>query len=98
MAKITKVTAREVLDSRGFPTVEADVHLDSGHLGRAIVPSGASTGTHEALELRDADPKRFLGKGVLKAVQNTNETLAKVAVGRSPDSLKDFDRALIDAD
>jgi enolase len=98
MAKITKIIGREVLDSRGFPTVEVDVLLDSGHLGRAIVPSGASTGTHEALELRDGDPKRYLGKGVLKAVSNVNEYLAKVAVGRNTDSLQDFDKVLIDAD
>lgn len=98
MAKITKVLGREVLDSRGFPTVEVDVELSTGHLGRAIVPSGASTGTHEALELRDQDPKRYGGKGVLKAVQNVNETLAKVAVGYDPDDLKAFDSALIAAD
>lgn len=96
--KVEKVTAREILDSRGFPTVEADVWLENGILGRAAVPSGASTGTHEALELRDQDPKRYHGKGTLKAVQNINGTLASVLKGKSVESLKSFDRLLIDAD
>src|SRR5712671_3743686 len=77
MAKITKVFAREILDSRGFPTIEADVLLSDGTLGRAAVPSGASTGVHEALEMRDGDPKRYGGKGVLKAVANVNGPIAK---------------------
>jgi len=98
MAKITKVIGREVLDSRGYPTVEAEVHLDNDIMGRAIVPSGASTGSHEALELRDADPKRYLGKGVLKAVANVNGPLAKAAIGRNPQDLKSFDGALLAAD
>jgi enolase len=76
MAKIVKVHAREVLDSRGFPTVEAEVTLDSGVMGRAIVPSGASTGSREALELRDKDPKRYDGKGVRLAVENVNTKIA----------------------
>lgn len=75
MGQIAKIQARQVLDSRGNPTIEVDVITDSGILGRAIVPSGASTGIHEALELRDGDKKRFLGKGVLKAVQNVNTSI-----------------------
>jgi enolase len=81
--KITKVHAREVIDSRGNPTVEAEVTLAGGAIGRAIVPSGASTGEHEAWELRDGDQKRFVGKGVRKAIANVNETIAK--------ELEDFD-------
>ena len=75
MSLIAKIQAREILDSRGNPTVEVDVFTDSGHMGRAAVPSGASTGAHEAAELRDGDKKRYLGKGVLKAVEHVNETL-----------------------
>lgn len=70
MSKIKKITAREILDSRGNPTVEVDVILDNGIMGRAAVPSGASTGSKEAVELRDNDKKRYLGKGVLNAVEN----------------------------
>ena len=70
--RIAYVRARQIIDSRGNPTVEADVILDSGSLGRAAVPSGASTGEHEALELRDGDKSKYLGKGVLKAVANAN--------------------------
>lgn len=70
MAKIEKTAAREILDSRGNPTVEVDIILDDGTIGRAAVPSGASTGRHEACELRDNDPKRYLGKGVTKALNN----------------------------
>src|SRR6188474_1823078 len=80
--RIRKIHGREVLDSRGNPTVEVDCILDSGVVGRAIVPSGASTGEHEALELRDGDKKRFLGRGVLKAIGNVNNTLAPALVGR----------------
>ena len=76
MTKIVKVYAREVLDSRGNPTVEVEVTLEDGTLGRAIVPSGASTGESEALELRDGDKSRFGGKGVLKAVANVNNIIA----------------------
>ena len=72
MTNIYQVHAREVLDSRGNPTVEAEVYLSGGAMGRAIVPSGASTGEHEAVELRDGDPKRYLGKGVSRAVENVN--------------------------
>lgn len=85
MAKITNIKAREVLDSRGNPTVEADVLLDSGILGRAIVPSGASTGEKEALELRDSSSKRFLGKGVQTAVDNVNKIIAPELLEQEPD-------------
>ncbi len=77
MEKIKNIHAREILDSRGNPTVECDVELVDGAFGRASVPSGASTGIHEALELRDYDKKRYLGKGVRKAVQNVNELIKK---------------------
>jgi enolase len=85
MAKIKTVIARQILDSRGNPTVEADCLLDNGVLGRAAVPSGASTGEHEALELRDADKSRYLGKGVLKAVENVNKLIAPKIIGLPPD-------------
>jgi len=98
MAKITKVTAREILDSRGFPTIEVDVRLSDGSLGRAAVPSGASTGSHEALELRDGDSKRFAGKGVLKAVANAGKELAAAAAGRDPEDQKGLDKALLKKD
>jgi enolase len=88
MAKIKKLQAREILDSRGNPTVEVDVVLDNGILGRAAVPSGASTGEHEALELRDKDGKRFLGKGVLRAVNNVNEIIFPKIKGEAPDFKK----------
>src|SRR5919205_190453 len=78
---IEEIVAREVLDSRGNPTVEVDVQLESGDIGRAIVPSGASTGAHEALELRDGDKGRYGGKGVLKAVENVNTTIAEALNG-----------------
>ena len=81
MSKIKNVFAREVLDSRGNPTVEVEITLESGICGRAIVPSGASTGEREALELRDNDQSRFLGKGVLKAVTNVNQILKNIVVG-----------------
>ncbi len=88
MAKIKKVIGREILDSRGNPTVEVDVILDNSILGRAAVPSGASTGEKEALELRDGDKKRYLGKGVLKAVNNVNTVIASKIKGLSPDFQK----------
>ena len=81
MTKITQIQAREILDSRGNPTIEVDVQLECGAFGRAAVPSGASTGEHEALELRDGDKGRYLGKGVLKAVANVNTTIAKELLG-----------------
>ena len=76
MSTIEYIEAREILDSRGNPTVEVEVLLEDGAMGRAAVPSGASTGEHEAVELRDGDKNRFMGKGVLKAVQNVNEIIA----------------------
>src|SRR3712207_1512480 len=79
--EISKVKAREIIDSRGNPTVEVDVILADGTLGRAAVPSGASTGENEALELRDGDKKRYLGKGVLKAVENVNNIIAPALAG-----------------
>src|SRR5882672_8721157 len=85
MAKIAKVIGREILDSRGNPTVEVDVILSDGTLGRAAVPSGASTGSKEALELRDGDPKRYGGRGVLKAVANVNGPIAKKLKGQTCD-------------
>ena len=88
MSRIKKVWAREILDSRGNPTVEVDVVLDNGVLGRAGVPSGASTGENEALELRDGDKGRYLGKGVLKAVENVNKAIAKAITGKQPDFRK----------
>src|SRR5580704_15239224 len=81
MSQIAKIHARQVLDSRGNPTIEADVYTDNGTLGRAIVPSGASTGKHEAVELRDGDKKKYMGKGVLKAVENVNTKISKELEG-----------------
>jgi len=83
MGQIVNVHAREILDSRGNPTVEVEVTLASGFVGRAAVPSGASTGENEAIELRDGDKNRYLGKGVLKAVDNVNTIIAKELVGMS---------------
>ena len=97
MAKIEKVISREILDSRGNPTVEVDVTLDNGVLARAAVPSGASTGDNEALELRDGDKKRYLGKGVLKAVNNVNTTIASKIKGLDPD-FRTIDELLIKLD
>ena len=85
MTIITEVWAREILDSRGNPTVEADIWLDSGIMGRAAVPSGASTGTHEAVELRDGDTTRYLGKGVQKAVHHVNEIIGPELIGVDTD-------------
>jgi enolase len=98
MGKIQTVRAREVLDSRGNPTVEVEVILDTGFFGRAIVPSGASTGKHEALELRDKDPKRYLGKGVQKAVFNVNEIIAPQLEGLDSTAQAEIDRLLCELD
>lgn len=95
---ISGLYGREVLDSRGTPTLEVEIELSDGSRGRAIVPSGASKGEHEALELRDGDPKRFLGKGVLKAVRHVQEEVAKLLVGKSFPDLKALDGCLIEAD
>src|SRR5882762_3719330 len=91
MSFIESIHARQILDSRGNPTVEVDVFTESGAFGRAAVPSGASTGTHEAVALRDGDKKKYMGKGVLKAVENVNTKIASEVVGLSV-----FDQALID--
>ena len=98
MTRITDVRAREILDSRGNPTVEVEVYLASGFRGRAAVPSGASTGENEALELRDKDPKRYLGKGVKKAVQNVNEIIAEELVGMEATDQRGIDNVLIKMD
>jgi enolase len=98
MTAIERVHAREILDSRGNPTVEVDVTLDSGAFGRAAVPSGASTGTHEAVELRDGDKGRFGGKGVQTAVRNVNIRIAEMVVGRDAEDQAGLDQALIELD
>jgi len=96
--KITSVRGREIIDSRGNPTVEADVHVEGGAIGRAAVPSGASTGEHEAIELRDGDKSRYLGKGVLKAVAHVNGAIAKAVTGLDAADQHALDRKMIDAD
>jgi enolase len=96
--KIARITAREILDSRGHPTVETDVILENGLIGRAAVPSGASTGAHEALELRDGDSRRYTGKGVKKAVQNITQTIAPRLVGMDPGDQKKVDTLLLSLD
>ena len=98
MSKIKDIKAREILDSRGNPTVEVDVILESGILGRAAVPSGASTGEREALELRDGDKNRFLGKGVLKAVSNVNGPLKDALIGFETGKQKELDYKMIELD
>jgi len=98
MTQIDHIHAREILDSRGNPTVEAEVRLDDGTVGRAAVPSGASTGEHEAVELRDGDPKRYGGKGVLKAVNNVNGPIANALKGMDPRDQGEVDRVLIELD
>jgi enolase len=98
MSAIVGVRGREILDSRGNPTVEAEVTLETGTRGRAAVPSGASTGAHEAVELRDGDRDRFLGKGVLKAVENINSHIAEALLGFEAREQLDIDRTMIDLD
>jgi enolase len=98
MSKIKRVKAREILDSRGNPTVEVDMVLDNGLIGRAAVPSGASTGTREAVELRDGDKKRYLGKGVLKAVENVNKIIGPELIGKNPKKQKEIDYLMIKLD
>jgi enolase len=97
-SKIARVIGRQILDSRGNPTVEADVILDDGTRGRAAVPSGASTGEHEALELRDADKSHYMGKGVLRAVENVNTKIAPLVQGLNPTDQTALDRRMIEAD
>src|SRR4029079_2300037 len=95
---IARINAREILDSRGTPTVEVDVHLDGGAMGRAAVPSGASTGEHEAWELRDGDKKRYGGKGVSKAVNNVNGTIASALKGWDARDQAKIDHKMIELD
>jgi enolase len=98
MSEILSVMAREILDSRGNPTVEAEVLLDSGYAGTAAVPSGASTGSREALELRDGDPDRYMGKGVLKAVQNVNDEIGPKLIGFDAADQAGIDTYMIELD
>ena len=98
MSAIVDVIAREILDSRGNPTIEADVLLESGVLGRAAVPSGASTGSREAIELRDGDARRYMGKGVLQAVENVNTEIAETIIGLDAEEQSFIDRAMIELD
>ncbi|NMB58545.1 MAG: phosphopyruvate hydratase, partial [Chloroflexi bacterium] len=98
MSHIEIIHAREILDSRGNPTVEVEVTLDSGAFGRAAVPSGASTGVHEALELRDGDKTRYSGKGVLKAVEHVNKELADELFGMNALDQAGVDKAMLDLD
>ena len=98
MSAIVDVVAREILDSRGNPTVEADVLLESGVMGRAAVPSGASTGSREAIELRDGDKDRYLGKGVLKAVENVNTEISEAIIGLDAEEQAFIDGALVELD
>src|SRR6202050_61171 len=98
MPYITDINAREILDSRGNPTLEVDVILESGAVGRAAVPSGASTGAFEAVELRDGDKKRYFGKGVLRAVENVNDVIAPALLDRDGTDQAAIDAALIELD
>src|SRR3712207_5798822 len=98
MTTIIDITAREILDSRGNPTVEVDVVLEDGSMGRAAVPSGASTGAHEAVELRDGDKAKYLGKGVLKAVQAVNGEILEALGGTEAEDQAAIDQAMIDLD
>lgn len=98
MSKISNIWAREILDSRGIPTIEAACLLDNGNIATSSVPSGASTGLHEALELRDNDPKRYMGKGVLKAIENINNRISKALIGKDPTKQDEIDNLLISLD
>ena len=98
MAKITNIKARQVFDSRGIPTIESEIYLDDEMKGSAIVPSGASKGTHEAFELRDVENKKFLGKSVLKAIDKVNGEISKALIGKSTEEQKEIDKILIDLD
>ena len=95
---ITDIRAREIIDSRGNPTIEVDVELDSGIIGRAMVPSGASTGEHEAVELRDGDKSRYLGKGVLKAVDNVDNVIAPELIGLDACDQLTIDNIMLELD
>src|SRR5437764_2276961 len=96
--RIAKINAREILDSRGNPAIEVEVRLEGGACGRAIVPSGASTGEHEAWELRDGDKKRYAGKGVLRAVGNVNDKIAQELAGFDARDQQTIDRRMIEMD
>src|SRR5258708_32341923 len=96
--KIQSLHARQILDSRGNPTVECDAILDDGTLGRAAVPSGASTGSREAIELRDGDKAKYLGQGVLKAVANVNDILGKELIGMTAEQQKELDEKMLQLD
>lgn len=98
MTAIIDIHAREILDSRGNPTVEVDILLEDGSFGRAAVPSGASTGAHEAVELRDGDKARYLGKGVTKAVTAVNSDIAEAILGMDAEDQRDVDLAMIELD
>ena len=98
MTAIVDIIGREILDSRGNPTVEVDVVLEDGSMGRAAVPSGASTGAHEAVELRDGDKSRYLGKGVQKAVRNVNEIVAPKLLGFAATEQTAIDKLMLDLD
>ena len=98
MSNITKIHAREILDSRGNPTLEAEVTLESGAFGRAAVPSGASTGVREALELRDGDMSRYMGKGVTRAVNNVNTEISDALVGMDGQDQVGLDNKMIELD
>ena len=98
MTAIIDVHARQILDSRGNPTVEVDILLDDGSVGRAAVPSGASTGAHEAVELRDGDKTRYLGKGVTKAIAAVNGEIAQTILGFDAEDQRDLDRLMIELD
>ncbi len=98
MSKIVKILGREIIDSRGNPTVEAEVHLEGGFVGMAAAPSGASTGSREALELRDGDKSRFMGKGVLKAIEAVNGPIAEALLGKDAKAQADIDQVMIDLD
>src|SRR6201984_346666 len=98
MSNIAEIRGRQVLDSRGNPTVEAEVWLDDGSMGRAIVPSGASTGEREAIELRDGDKENYLGKGVLKAVENVNGEIADALANMDSSNHRALDAKMIELD
>src|SRR5271165_1610220 len=98
MSAIVDIIGREIIDSRGFPTVEADVLLESGVMGRAAVPSGASTGSREAIELRDGDERRYLGKGVQRAVENVNTEISEAIVGLDAIEQRFIDQSMIELD
>ena len=98
MSSIKNIHARQILDSRGNPTIEVDVTTENGFVGRASVPSGASTGSREALELRDGDKSHYMGKGVLKAVENVNKLIAPILIGKNVFEQRSIDNLMIELD